>query len=138
MSRFDNMQDNRLDGRPVESKWAGMTRTPMLIMLAAAAALAGCNKEDHTIVAGGPDAETNDTNAAAPKTPVALPPSIAASKSYRCDNNSLVYVDWLSDGSARVKNSAEDAGTHLAAGAPELKGDAKAASITYKGESCKA
>ena len=110
-----------------------MTRTPLILALAAAAALAGCNKEDHTIVAGGPDAEAND---AAPNTPVALPPSIAASKSYRCDNNSLVYVDWLSDGSARVKKSADEAGTLVAAGAPELKGDAKAASITYNGESC--
>ena len=115
-----------------------MTRTPLILALAAAAALAGCNKEDHTIVAGGPGAEANDTNAAAPKTPVALPPSIAASKSYRCDNNSLVYVDWLSDGSARVKKSAEEGGTLVAAGAPELKGDPKSASITYKGENCKA
>ena len=137
MSRFDNMQDKRLDANSVGDKWAVMTRTPMLIMLAAAAALAGCNKEDHTIVAGGPGAEANDTNAAAPKAPVALPPSIAASKSYRCDNNSLVYVDWLSDGSARVKTSADEAGTLVAAGTAELKGDAKAASITYKGESCK-
>ncbi len=136
MSQFDNMQDERLDAQPVEGKWAVMTR-PLIIALAAAAALAGCNKEDHTIVAGGPDAEANNS-AAATRTPVALPPSIVASKSYRCDNNSLVYVDWLSDGSARVKMSAEEAGTHVAAGAPELKGDAKAASITYKGESCKA
>ena len=114
-----------------------MTRTPLLIMLAAAAALAGCNKENHTIVAGGPNSDDNVT-APATNTPVALPPSIAASKSYRCDNNNLVYVDWLSDGSARVKQSAEESGTLIAAGSADLKGDAKAASITYKGESCKA
>ena len=114
-----------------------MTRTPILIMLAAAAALAGCNKEDHTIVAAGPD---TDDNVAAPasNTPVALPPSIAASKSYRCDNNSLVYVDWMSDGSAHVKLNPSDTPTTIAAGSPDLKGDAKATSITYKGESCKA
>ena len=109
----------------------------MLIMLVAAAALAGCNKENHNIVAGGPDTDDN-VAASASNTPVALPPSIAASKSYRCDNNSVVYVDWLSDGSARVKKTAEDAGTLVAAGSADLKGDAKAASITYKGESCKA
>ena len=71
-----------------------MTRTPLL-MLAAAAALAGCNKQDHTIVAGPP--EDNDTNIAA-KGPVALPPSISSSKIYRCADNKIVYVDWLSDG----------------------------------------
>ena len=64
-------------------------------MLAAAAALAGCNKENHTIV-GGPGADENDTNATA-NAPVALPPSIAASKIYRCADNKIVYVDWLSD-----------------------------------------
>ena len=29
---------------------------------------------------------------------VVLPPSIQASKAYRCKDNSLVYIDWLSDG----------------------------------------
>ena len=67
-----------------------MTRTPLLITLAAAAALAGCNKESHTIVAGRTTGD--DTNAAA-NAPVALPPSIAASKIYRCADNKVVYVD---------------------------------------------
>jgi hypothetical protein len=67
----------------------------MLIMLAAAAALAGCNKENHTIVAG-PDTGENATNAAG-NTPVALPPSVTSSKIYRCADNKIVYVDWLSD-----------------------------------------
>jgi hypothetical protein len=72
-----------------------MTRTPLLLALAAIAALAGCNNSDHTIVAG-PDGDVAnqapDTN-----TPVALPPSIASSKIYRCKDNSVVYIDWLSD-----------------------------------------
>ena len=70
-----------------------MTRTPLLITLAAAAALAGCNKDDHTIVAGGPAGDNVAANE-----PVALPPSIAASKIYRCADNKVVYVDYLSDG----------------------------------------
>jgi len=73
-----------------------MTRTPLLITLAAAAALAGCNKSNHTIVAG-PNAADNDTTAAAANGPVALPPSISSSKIYRCADNKIVYVDWLSD-----------------------------------------
>ncbi len=54
-----------------------MTRTPLLITLAAAAALAGCNKENHTIVAGGPD--NGDANVTA-NAPVALPPTITATQ----------------------------------------------------------
>ena len=112
-----------------------MTRTLLLITLASAAALAGCNKESHTIVAGGPPSD--DTNSTA-NAAVALPPSITASKVYRCANNSVVYVNWMSDGSANVRNKPDGAMTQVAAGSADLKGDAKAASITYHGESCKA
>jgi len=135
MSQFDNMQDDHLDaGRP-GSKWAGMTRTRMLIMLAAAAALAGCNKSDHTIVAGGP--VEDDTNVAS-NAPVAMPPSIDASKTYRCADNSVVYVDWMSDGSAQLKKKTGEVTATLPAGSPDLKGDSKSASVTYKGQSCSA
>jgi hypothetical protein len=71
-----------------------MTRTSLIIALAATAALAGCN-EDHTIVAGGPG---DDQANSAANAKVELPPSIAASKIYRCSgDNSVLYVDWLSD-----------------------------------------
>ena len=109
-----------------------MTRTSLLITLAAAAALAGCDKSDHTIVSG-PPGET-DANATAP---VTLPPSISASKSYRCKDNNLIYVDWMSDGTARVKKSREEVGTTVTPGT-ELTGDAHAATVTYNGQSCKA
>jgi len=111
-----------------------MTRTSLLITLAAAAALAGCNKESHTIVAGG---EPTDNNVAL-NADVQLPPSITASKSYRCTDNSLIYVDWMSNGTANVKKKRDEVGTPVAAGSPDLKGDPKAASITYKGQSCTA
>ena len=108
-----------------------------MMMLVAAAALAGCNSEDHTIVSdpAGPDPMAN---AVANASSVQLPPSIQASKAYRCKDNSLIYVDWLSDGSARVKKTREEVGTTLPAGDTSLTGDAKAASITYTGQSCKA
>ena len=66
-----------------------------MLALLAAAALAGCNKEDHTIVAGGP--ADDDANRVAANANVELPPSIASSKIYRCKDNSVVYVDWMSD-----------------------------------------
>lgn len=109
-----------------------MTRTPLLVTLAATAALAGCNNSDHTIVAGG-----DTTNNAEANAPVALPPSISASKAYRCKDNKLVYIDWMSDGTAHVKKTREEVGTPVTPG-NELKGDASAATITYNGESCKA
>ena len=63
----------------------------ILLAIVAAAALAGCNKEDNTIGSGSP--ETNKVDLSTVK----LPPAIEASKSYRCKDNSVVYVDWLND-----------------------------------------
>ena len=80
-----------------------MTRKPLMLMLAAAAALAGCNKENHTIVAGGEPGDNEATNMAA-NANVQLPPSIIATKLYRCADNSVVTVDYLSDNkSANVR-----------------------------------
>src|SRR4051812_44096430 len=110
-----------------------MTRTPFLLLLGAAAALAGCNKENHTIVAGGPD--EGDTSAE--NGPVTLPPSVTASKAYRCKDNRLIYIDWMSDGSARVKKTRDEVGTPVVPG-NELKGDSGAATVTYNGQGCKA
>jgi hypothetical protein len=114
-----------------------MTRPLTMFMLVAAAALAGCDKSDQTIVSdpAGPDPMAN---AVANVGSVTLPPSIQASKAYRCKDNSLIYVDWLSDGTARVKKTRQETGTTIPAGDPSLTGDAKAASITYNGQSCKA
>jgi hypothetical protein len=130
-----------------------MTRTALTITLAAAAALAGCNKESHTIIAGGPPDDSNATNSAE-NAPVALPPSIAASKVYRCADNKVVYVDWLSDnktanirtdqrGNATLVTSAGPDQPYAAPGGYELSGSATAstAKIAVPGhpsQSCKA
>lgn len=70
-----------------------MNRTLPLLTLFAAAALAGCDQGGHTIVQNGPQDTMAEQLKNAP--PVELPPSIAASKVYRCKDNSLVYIDWL-------------------------------------------
>jgi hypothetical protein len=89
----------------------------MLITLAVAAALAGCNKESHTIVAG-PDVDDNETNTAA-HAPVALPPTISASKTYRCADNKIIYVDWLSDNkSANIRTDKAGTPTQVTAAEP--------------------
>lgn len=113
---------------------AQMTRKLTIIAIAAATALAGCNNEDHNIVAGEiPDPQAEELANAAP---VELPPSIQASKTYRCKDNSVLYVDWLSDGKARVKTERNALATTAEEGA--ITGDATASTITYKGQSCKA
>ena len=117
-----------------------MNRIFCSTLLAAAAALAGCDQSDHNLTASGPydPQAANLANASA----VTLPPAIAAQKAYRCKDNSLIYVDWYSDGSARVKNARNEAGTPVPAPTPDatepspLSGSATATSITYNGKSC--
>ena len=127
-----------------------MTRTLLLLTLAATAALAGCNKEDHTIIAGPEGVEDNATENAAP---VQLPPSIASSKIYRCKDNAIVYIDWLSDNKSAnfradkdatpVQLMAPEAGQPMVAEGYSLTGAPGASTITLtrpgKGsQSCKA
>ena len=120
-----------------------MTRTPLLLTLAAAAALAGCDTNNTIVV--GPDGAEDTTNAAAPVENVELPPSIVASHSYRCRDNSLVYIDWLSNDTARVKATSAEVGTTVtkgedgsyAADGQTLTGSADAQSITVNGKSCR-
>jgi hypothetical protein len=118
-----------------------MTRKPLILCLAAAAALAGCNKENHNLVSGSEN--DADTNAAA-NAGVTLPPSIAATKLYRCSgDNSVVQVDWLSDnksanvrigenGPATQVLAAEEGKPMTAASGLSLTGTASGASITVK------
>ena len=129
-----------------------MTRTPIFLMFAAAAALAGCNKENHTIVAG-PDTGEHETNVAA-NGPIALPPSVVASKIYRCADNKVVYVDWLSDnksanirteqGGSPTQVTAAEAGQPMTApGGYSIEGSATAAAAKigipgHPAQSCKA
>ena len=62
--------------------------------------LAACNQEPEVINAGPPDTQAEDLAAAAP---VELPPSIIASRTYRCKDNSLVYIDFLSNQKANYR-----------------------------------
>jgi len=81
-----------------------MTRTPLVLMLAAAAALAGC--QPHTI--GGDNSAENSTNTAEANANVQLPPSILATKLYRCADNSVVTVDYLSDNKSATVKAGKD------------------------------
>lgn len=60
--------------------------------IAAVLTLTGCKQE--TVVAGPYDPQAEQL---AKAKPVTLPPSISASRAYRCKDNSLVYVDFYND-----------------------------------------
>lgn len=75
-----------------------MNHLSLTLALAASALLAGCNQEEHTIVAGGPDTEDPGAAALEAGGPIALPPTISATKTYRCGGSSIVRVNWMSDG----------------------------------------
>ena len=122
-----------------------------LILLAAASSfLMACEKE--TI---DPGAEKNAIAAAnaANSAKVVLPPSITATKTYRCKDNSVIHIDWLSDKmtanfradkvGAPVQLKSAVAGEAMTAEGYSLTGDAAAASITITrpgkdAQSCKA
>lgn len=137
MARFDAMQGTVLTEGRRAAKCAAMTRTPLLLAIFAAAALSGCGSDNsHTIVAGGPQDE--DAPSEVDLANVQLPPSITATKTYRCRDNSVLRVDWLSDGTARV-DTGDGAGqpVEVGDGAP-LQGSPEASTVTYEGKTCNA
>ena len=118
-------------------------------------ALAACNNEP---IVGGeqPDPMKDQLANAAP---VELPPAIAASKTYRCKDNSLVQIDWLAQDKGAYVHGEGTAQTHVrpaevaegqpattdltAEGGYVLKGNAKGSTVTLtvpgKGaQACKA
>ena len=122
----------------------------LLFIAAASVALMACQKE--TIDPGAEKNEIAAANAKDNAKNVVLPPSITATKTYRCKDNSVVHIDWLSDNqSANFRAESTDSPVQLkaaVAGEPmtaegySLTGDAKSATITVTrpgvaAESCK-
>ena len=120
-----------------------MNHMKTLIAIAAVAALAGCNNQNQAETEAANEAAHNAANAN-----VKLPPAIVASHKYRCKDNSLLSIDWLSDGTANSARVTPDGGAAVSlaqaeAGGPyaaedaTLTGEPTAQTITYKGQSCK-
>lgn len=69
-----------------------MTKAPIFAAVAALLSLAACNGQ------ATPTAEQNASDAAnaveAAKPPVEMPPSVVATKTFRCDDNSVVSVEF--------------------------------------------
>ena len=128
--------NNTLDVQETGRKTPRM-KTPTLLAAASVAALlslAACNSEPEVV--GGPADPQADVLKNAPQ--VELPPSIVASRTYRCADNSLLFVDFFSNDTANVRTSAEGERTRLTAangGAYEAEGysvSANSETIQYK------
>ena len=111
--------------------------------LAALLSLSGCNNEPEVVANGDPQAEEL---AKAP--PVELPPAIQASHTYRCKDNSLVYVDFYTDNTANVrlgsreaaptKVTAPETGSAYTAEGYSLSGNGKSITIAAPGKGSQA
>ncbi len=77
-----------------------MRMTILLAASAATLALTACNSEPEVV--NQYDAQAKALENAAP---VELPPAITASRTYRCSDNSLVYVDFYNDNTAQLRTS---------------------------------
>jgi hypothetical protein len=77
---------------------------PLLLALGAALALSACNNKPTTIVANDDDPQAEQLKNAPP---VAAPPMIQASRTYRCKDNSLVYADFYTNNTVSVRTQKE-------------------------------
>ena len=104
-----------------------MIRNITLIALCSVA-LVACKPE--TITGGEqPDPMAHELANAAP---VELPPSIVASKTYRCKDNSLVQIDWLSENKGAYVHGDKQTQTHVRP-AEAVEGQPASTDLTAEG-----
>ncbi|HEY0044868.1 MAG TPA: hypothetical protein VGB62_09990 [Allosphingosinicella sp.] len=119
-----------------------------LAAFAALLALSACNSEPETVVAGTNDPQAAALNQAAPVQNLRM---IQQSRTYRCKDNSLLYVDFYTDNTAAVRTDKGGEATVLNAAAEgkppytaegwSVSGSEAQVSITAPGkgtQSCKA
>ncbi len=121
-----------------------LIRTSLPFALVAALSLAACSQEPETFndTIGDPQAAAL-ANAAT----VAPPPMIQASRSYRCKDNSLIYIDFMTNNTANYRTDKSGPVTVLTAsadGEPYVSADGSQTltgtgdTVTFNGQSCKA
>ena len=109
-----------------------MNKTLSLVAVSALLALSACNNEPEVIDRGPPDPLGDQLNNAAP---VELPPSVKVSKSYRCKDGSLLFVDFMSDDkTVLVKTEKEGTATKLMMAEPGKPFTAEGYSLTGNGD----
>jgi hypothetical protein len=123
-------------------------RIMLIPSVVALALLAGCDAQPGQVGPGAVDAQKardrEDVVGAQARArgPVAMPPSIAGMKSFRCADNTLAIVEFYSDGkSATVRTSESDPAVRVVAqeaggvmkadGGWSVKGGPKDAKVTF-------
>ncbi len=72
-----------------------MQKTPLLLAACAASlSLAACQQKEPEVVQTSVDPQAEALKTAPP---VELPPAIKVAKTYRCKDNSLVYISFMTD-----------------------------------------
>jgi hypothetical protein len=121
----------------------------MIAITAAALSLSACKSEPQEVTSVAPDPQAS---ALANAAPVELPPAMTASKTFRCADNSLVYVDFFQGdkqvqlrtekgGNATMLRAPEAGQAYTADGGYQLTGTTSSVSVTLPGKaakSCKA
>jgi hypothetical protein len=103
----------RLDGPRAAREVTFMQKKNLALAalpLAALLILPSCNNKPQTIVAGDDDPQAEQLKSAKP---VAPPPMIQASRTYRCKDNSLVYADFYTNNTVAVRSKKDAAPTIL-------------------------
>ncbi|WP_340265144.1 hypothetical protein [Sphingobium mellinum] len=104
-----------------------------LISVAALTLLSACNKNDQPEVVGGPADPMAEKLANA--APVELPPSVKESHQYRCKDNSLIFVDFMSDDkTVNLRTKKDGSPTKLVAAEPGKPFIAEGYSVEGSGE----
>ena len=92
-----------------------MKKSIMILAPVAMLALAACNKSE-TPAEGEGEAVT-----AEPEAPMEMPPAITASTTYRCGDNTILYVDFLGENVAADIRVGEKMATAIRVNAPKAE-----------------
>jgi hypothetical protein len=94
-----------------------MNKTLLILAPLSMLALAACNKTETP-------AEGDAATAAAPAAPIEMPPAITASGTYRCADNTILYVDFLGKNEAADIRVGDKAATAVRVTAPAAEAPA--------------
>jgi hypothetical protein len=130
-----------LDDHCCAREGMAMHKTPLLAAAASAAlvALSACQQNEPERLNAYDPQEEALKNAA----PVALPPAITDSRTYRCSDNSLFYVEFYNNGTALIRTTREGSPTQLTQtggtgpyGGGNFTVSGNTARVTINGKSC--
>jgi hypothetical protein len=109
--------------RTLRQRRSAMKKTLLILAPLSMLALAACNNSETPAA----DAEAEAAKTAAAAAPVEMPPAITASGTYRCGDNSILYVDFLGENEAADIRVGDRAAAAIRVTAPEVEAPADGA-----------